>query len=192
MALILASQSPRRKVLLGFITTNFTVDEPRDEEKVDPGTPADEMVRTLALRKARAVARRHPDDVVLGCDTVVELEGQVLGKPRDEQDAADMLRRLSGRQHHVYTGVALCRGGQETSFVSCTGVRFYPLEEELIQWYVSTGEPADKAGAYGVQGYGSVLVQGLEGDYFTVMGLPVGQLYRELKRFAPDLAADRP
>lgn len=184
MALILASQSPRRKVLLGFITTDFTVDEPKEEEKVEKDTPADEMVKILALKKAQAVAKNHPGDVVIGCDTVVAVDGEILGKPKSEENAAAMLRKLSGKQHYVYTGVALVQDGREECFVSSTGVKFYDLEEELIQWYVATGEPADKAGAYGIQGSGSILVESLSGDYFTVMGLPVGRLYRELKKFS--------
>ncbi|MBP1558112.1 MAG: septum formation inhibitor Maf [Oscillospiraceae bacterium] len=184
MALILASQSPRRKVLMGFITTSFTVDVPTEEEKVEPGTPADEMVQTLALKKAQAVAKRHPGDIVIGCDTVVAVDGEILGKPKSEDDAAAMLHKLSGKEHHVYTGVALVQDDREECFVSATGVKFYDLEEELIEWYVGTGEPADKAGAYGIQGNGSILVERLDGDYFTVMGLPVGRLYRELKKFS--------
>jgi len=183
MALILASQSPRRKVLMGFITTSFTVDVPTEEEKVEPGTPADEMVQTLAL-KAQAVAKRHPGDIVIGCDTVVAVDGEILGKPKSEEDAALMLHKLSGKKHQVYTGVALVQNDREECFVSTTDVKFYELEDELIDWYVATGEPADKAGAYGIQGNGSVLVERLEGDYFTVMGLPVGRLYRELKKFS--------
>jgi len=184
MALILASQSPRRKVLMGFITTSFTVDVCTEEEKIEEGTPAEEMVQQLALQKAKSVAQRHPGDIVIGCDTVVAVDGEILGKPKSEEDAANMLRKLSGKQHHVYTGVALVQDEREECFVSATGVKFYELEDELIDWYVATGEPADKAGAYGIQGNGSILVEGLEGDYFTVMGLPVGRLYRELKKFA--------
>lgn len=184
MALVLASQSPRRKVLMGFITTEFTVDVPTEEEKVEPGTPADEMVQTLALKKARAVAGRHPGDIIIGCDTVVAVEDEILGKPKSEEDAAAMLHKLSGKEHHVHTGVALVQDDREECFVSTTRVKFYDLEEELVQWYVATGEPADKAGAYGIQGNGSVLVESLSGDYFTVMGLPVGRLYRELKKFS--------
>ena len=184
MALILASQSPRRKVLMGFITTNFTVDVCMEEEKVEEGTPADQAVQQLALQKAKWVAKRHPGDVVIGCDTVVAIDGEILGKPKSEEDAALMLHKLSGKKHQVYTGVALVQDDREEYFVSTTDVKFYELEDELIDWYVATGEPADKAGAYGIQGNGSVLVERLEGDYFTVMGLPVGRLYRELKKFS--------
>ena len=183
MALILASQSPRRKVLMGFITTDFTVDVCMEEEKVEEGTPADQAVQQLALQKAKWVAKRHPGDVVIGCDTVVAIDGEILGKPKSEEDAANMLRKLSGKKHQVYTGVALVQDDREECFVSTTGVKFYELEDGLVDWYVATGEPADKAGAYGIQGNGSILVEGLEGDYFTVMGLPVGRLYRELKKF---------
>ena len=183
MALILASQSPRRKVLMGFITTDFTVDVCMEEEKVEEGTPADQAVQQLALQKAKWVAKHHPGDVVIGCDTVVAIDGEILGKPKSEEDAANMLRKLSGKKHQVYTGVALVQDDREECFVSTTGVKFYELEDELVDWYVATGEPADKAGAYGIQGNGSILVEGLEGDYFTVMGLPVGRLYRELKKF---------
>lgn len=181
MSLILASQSPRRRELLGYLTRDFVVEVADVDETVHPGTPSPEMVRQLALKKAVAVADHHPGDLVIGADTIVVIDGEVLGKPRDNADAANMLRCLSGREHTVYTGVALVQGEEQRAFVSATAVRFYKLDEDLINWYVSTGEPADKAGAYGIQGYGSVLVEGINGDYFTVMGLPVARLYRELE-----------
>lgn len=180
MTLILASQSPRRRELLGMIAPDFQVEVSQADETISPGTPPGEAVRLLALKKAGAVAARRPKDLVVGADTIVVVEGEILGKPADEAEAASMLRRLSGREHDVFTGVALIQGELRRSFVSRASVRFYPLEEELISWYVSTGEPMDKAGAYGIQGRGSLLVEGLSGDYFTIMGLPVARLWREL------------
>ena len=182
MALILASQSPRRKVLMGFITTSFTVDVPTEEEKVEPGTPADEMVQTLALKKAQAVAKRHPGDIVIGCDTVVAVDGEILGKPKSEDDAAAMLHKLSGKEHHVYTGFTVCYRGQVLSGHEDTAVRFRPLTLDEIAAYVATGEPMDKAGAYGIQGRGCVLVEGIRGDYYNVVGLPVCRLAQTLAK----------
>ena len=177
---ILASQSPRRKELLGLLLEDFQVEVSQADESVDWSMGARKAVEELALRKARAVACRHPGDTVIGSDTVVVLDGQVLGKPADEADAARMLRALSGRRHQVCTGVGVISPAGERSLVSVTQVEFYPLTDEEIRWYVSTGEPMDKAGAYGIQGKGCRFIRGIEGDYFTVVGLPVAALARIL------------
>lgn len=182
MRLILASQSPRRKELLGQITGNFSVEVSRIEERRDPAWTAEELPRQLALQKALDVSSRSASDLVIGADTIVSLDGVVLGKPRDEAHAADMLRMLSSRTHRVYTGVAFCRDKKElSSFVQCTEVDFYPLTEEQIRRYLKTGEPFDKAGAYGIQGKGSLFVKELRGDYFNVVGFPVARVARELE-----------
>ncbi|MCI9406122.1 MAG: septum formation protein Maf [Oscillospiraceae bacterium] len=181
--LILASQSPRRRELLGRIVKNFSVDAAQAEEKRDPAWTVQELPRMLAQQKALEVSGRHPAALVVGADTIVALDGQALGKPRNETDAGRMLRALSGRTHQVYTGVAFCRGGQvRSSFVQCTEVDFYPLEEERIRWYLASGEPFDKAGAYGIQGLGGLLVKGIRGDYCNVVGLPLARFVRELER----------
>lgn len=178
--LILASASPRRKELLELITPEFTVLVPQVEESLPPDTAPDRGVELLARRKAHAVLAEHPGATVVGADTLVVLDGTALGKPRDEAQAADMLRRLSGRRHTVYTGVAVARAGGTDSFVEGAQVEFLPLSEERIARYVATGEPMDKAGAYGIQGKGALLIRGITGDFYTVMGLPVSRLAEKL------------
>lgn len=190
--LILASQSPRRRELLTNITPEFTVRVSQAEEDLAPGTPPEEAVEQLALRKAQAVLRLRPepeDWVVIGSDTVVAIDGKILGKPRGREDCLIMLETLSGREHTVHTGVALLRGERERVFRETAQVEFWPLSPEERAWYADTPEPYDKAGGYGVQGLGSLLVKGIRGDYFTVMGLPVSRLWRELRDFAPELFA---
>lgn len=180
MEIILASQSPRRIELLRRITPDFRVQPSGEEETLPHAMPPEEMVEYLAKSKARATSRRNPDALVIGADTVVALENEVLGKPRDRADAQRMLERLSGKIHHVYTGVALISPEGERVFHSCTKVEFYLLTPELIDWYLDTGEPFDKAGAYGIQEKGALLVRRIEGDYFGVMGLPVAEVFRQL------------
>lgn len=183
---ILASASPRRRDLLAMIGLDFMVwpagiSEPPLADGFDPSA----QVRTLALMKARAVAGQLHDGVVLGADTVVALEGQILGKPVDTAGARAMLSLLQGREHQVYTGVALvdaATGGELTEYEE-TRVCFHALDRHQIDWYIRTGEPMDKAGAYGVQGLGSVLVAGVYGCYFNVVGLPVGRVVRMLAGF---------
>jgi septum formation protein len=188
-ALILASQSPRRRELMGFITPDFSVQVSDADETIAPGTPPGDAVEELALRKARAVLALQPDPsacLVVGADTVVAVEGRILGKPRDRQECLWMLSLLSGREHTVFTGVAILGRGAERSFREEARVEFWPLTGEEMEWYASTPEPYDKAGGYGIQGLGSVLVKGIRGDFFTVMGLPVARLWRELRQAAPE------
>lgn len=178
--MILASGSPRRGEILSMLGYAYT----RDVADCDEDTgdlPADRAVALLAERKAAAVADRHPGEWVLGSDTLVTLDGSPIGKPADAADAARMLRALSGRTHTVYTGVCLLRDGAREVFVEEAKVTFYPLSEAQIARYVATGEPLDKAGAYGIQGRGAALVERVEGDFFTVMGLPAGALVRRLE-----------
>lgn len=178
--LILASQSPRRRELLGRITEDFLVRPTGCDESFTCADPA-EHARQLALRKcAAAVTESAPDDAVIAADTVVFLDGALLEKPRSEQEARAMLRRLSGHTHTVCTGVAVAYRGETRSFAEQTRVTFHALSEGLIDWYVATGEPMDKAGSYGIQGKGALLVKGIEGDYFNVVGLPIASLYRLL------------
>ncbi|MBQ7598315.1 MAG: septum formation inhibitor Maf [Clostridia bacterium] len=181
--LIVASASPRRRELLAQAGFEFLVEpSDADETLADFVTPA-MAVEQLAERKARSVAEKHSGDVVLGCDTIVALDGEKLGKPQSADDAKAMLRRLSGQTHTVYTGVCITDGTRTERFVSATDVTFYPLSAQTIDDYVATGEPMDKAGAYGIQGLGSVLVQSFSGDYFTVVGLPLAQCARVLAVF---------
>lgn len=189
MNLVLASQSPRRRELLSLIQKDFTVQSSCVEEIVPEGLTAEETVVYLAKLKAEEVAQRlktNPDSqktVVIGADTVVVLDGEIMGKPKDSDDCIRMISLLSGRQHEVYTGVAIVVKGQTESFYQRTAVRFLDLTKEEIEWYASLQEPYDKAGAYGIQGFGSLLVEGIDGDYFNVMGLPVAALNRRLKKY---------
>ena len=186
MKFILASQSPRRKELLSRVVSDFDVRVSHVEEVVPAGLQPQEVVIYLAKIKAEAVARElrleQPAQrfAVIGADTVVALDHQIMGKPKDRADCVRMLSVLSGREHAVYTGVAVVVDGRTESFYERTAVRFLQLSDEEINWYASLDEPYDKAGAYGIQGYGSLLVEGICGDYFNVMGLPVASLRRRL------------
>ena len=195
MRIILASQSPRRRELLERMgIRDFEVLPARGEELADPSLPPAELVEELSRRKCAEVAALRPGGLVIGADTVVSIDGQVLGKPRDRAEAERMLRALSGRQHTVYTGVTVLYNGTAETGSERTSVRFRPLTDGDITRYIATGEPMDKAGAYGIQGYGSVLVEGISGDYYNVMGLPVCRLARMLARFGVDsltLAAEK-
>ncbi len=171
--LVLASASPRRRQLLDMLGIPHRVDPSDVPEIPQPREPAERFAVRLAREKALQVAARHPGTPVLGADTVVVLGHQLLGKPTSPADAARMLRELSGREHRVVTAVALARDRDVRDRCDVTRVWFRPLTADLIGAYVATGEPLDKAGAYGVQGYGAVLVERMEGDFFSVMGLPV-------------------
>ena len=191
MKLILASGSPRRREILTDLGYSFDVKTADfDESQVSLEKPS-EGVQALALGKATAAAEATSVDaptVFLGSDTVVALNDAVMGKPTDEEDAKAMLRSLSGKTHVVYTGVALVEKNERgeivsnETFVEATEVTFFELSEEEIDWYVGTGEPMDKAGAYGIQGLGRVLVEGIRGDYETVVGLPAARVYRALRK----------
>lgn len=191
MKLILASGSPRRREILTDLGYSFDVKTADfDESQVSLEKPS-EGVQALALGKATAAAEATSVDaptVFLGSDTVVALNDAVMGKPADEEDAKSMLRSLSGKTHVVYTGVALVEKNERgeivsnETFVEATEVTFFKLSEEEIDWYVGTGEPMDKAGAYGIQGLGRVLVEGIRGDYETVVGLPAARVYRALRK----------
>lgn len=178
--LILASGSPRRRELLSLITDEFEILVSGCDEFVPEGTPAEKVPAILAEQKALAVAKLRPEDTVIGSDTVVVLNNEIFGKPKDKAHAHAMLKALSGKRHFVYTGVAVAEKGEVRSFVQKTEVEFYELSDETIEKYIATGEPMDKAGAYGIQGKGSVLVKGIAGDYFNVMGLPVAETARFL------------
>lgn len=189
MDIILASQSPRRKELLTQMgIRGFKVTSPNVDETVDDNLPPAQIVEQLSLRKARAVAEEtDEEDLVIAADTVVAFEGAVLGKPKDEREAFSMLSALSGNRHHVYTGVTVIQGGRVVTQHEVTAVAFREIEPDEIANYIATGEPMDKAGAYGIQGIGSLLVSGIDGDYFNVMGLPVYRLGRILADFGLDL-----
>ena len=185
MNLILASNSPRRRELLERIgVTDFKVAAPNVDETVEDRLSPAETVEQLSLRKARAAAKKAgPDGLVIAADTVVALDGAVLGKPRGEAEAFAMLTSLSGREHHVYTGVTVIQGDRAVTEHEETAVTFRELEPDEIWGYIATGEPMDKAGAYGIQGIGALLVSGIRGDYCNVVGLPVYRLGRILAGF---------
>lgn len=178
--LILASSSPRRKELLENLHLSFqTVNSEADEQYPEQWTPA-QIVTELSLRKAKSVAQKYPHAFVIGSDTIVALDHLVLGKPQSREEAFQMLKSLSGKTHSVYTGVAIVAPEKETTFYEKTDVVFWELSDDEINWYIDTGEPFDKAGAYGIQGFGSLLVKKIDGDYFSVVGLPVARTVREL------------
>lgn len=180
-SLVLASASPRRRDLLSQLGLRFTVAAADIDETPLPGEAADVYVLRLAREKARTVAERFPDTWVLAADTTVALGAELLGKPSSPAEAREMLTRLSGRTHAVYTGVALAGRAQESRVVR-TGVTFRTLSAGEIDWYAHTGEPLDKAGAYGMQGKGSFLVSGIEGSPTNVIGLPLGETLELLMR----------
>ena len=183
--IILASQSPRRRELLGRIIEDFDVIVTHADECVEGDTSPHEYVMELALRKARAVSEN--DAVIIGSDTVVALDGEILEKPESAEHAKQMLKRLSGREHIVYTGVALVDGERELVDFEATRVVFDELTEEIIDRYIATGEPMDKAGAYGIQSLGCALVKKVDGDYANVVGLPLFKLIKMLKIFGIDI-----
>jgi septum formation protein len=180
--LVLASGSPRRRELLTMLGLHFTV-QPADVDETygsdeEPGLHAERLAR----EKAAAVARMKPGSLVIGSDTVVAIDGAVLGKPRDGDEAVRMLLLLAGREHEVATGIAVAFDDRVTSAVERVRVRIRAFDERTAREYAATGEGLDKAGGYGIQGYGSTLVEGIEGDYFAVMGLPVSRLMRLLEQ----------
>lgn len=185
--IILASQSPRRRELLTQIGLKFEVIPSTVEEVITSANPV-EVVQELAQQKARDVAevagREMAKDslLVIGADTIVVYEGKILGKPEDKEDAVRILTMLQGKEHSVYTGVALLSGEQEIVFAEETRVQMCPMTPEEILWYVNTGEPMDKAGAYGIQGLCARFIRQIQGDYNNVVGLPVGRIYQELKK----------
>jgi septum formation protein len=186
--LVLASASPRRAEILTSLGIPFDVDPADVDETPLSGEAPQQTVDRLASAKAAAVAPRHPGLCVLAADTLVVLDGAVLGKPADDAEAARMLSRLSGREHRVVTGICLrADTGPGRTLTEWSRVRFAPLSEREVAWYVATGEPRDKAGAYAVQGLGARFIEGIEGSFTNVMGLPARAVYR-LLRETPDSA----
>lgn len=185
MDIILASQSPRRKALLGQMgLKGFKIIAPDVDEHVEGNPSPAQMVEELSQRKARAVAAETDgDSLIIAADTVVALDGAVLGKPGNERSAFSMLSALSGNRHMVYTGVTVIQGDRMVTSHEETAVTFRELEPDEISSYIATGEPMDKAGAYGIQGRGALLVEKIEGDYYNVVGLPICCLNRMLGRF---------
>ena len=185
MQLILASQSPRRRDILQLLQVAFTVRPADIDEAMDPTKPPKQEVARVSKLKAEATSR-EPGDVVIAADTIVVLEDRVLGKPADKAEAISMLRALSGRDHQVMTGITVLRGSNAITHTEITDVHFRPLTEEEIFRHVETGGPMDNAGAYGLQGCAAPFVEGIRGDYYNVMGLPVCRLEQMLREIAPD------
>ena len=182
MGIILASQSPRRKELLELAGIKHRVIVSQVDEIFDEDLDVAGQVQDLAIQKACAVAELYPQETVIGADTIVVLDGKILGKPKNEEDAFNTLKALSGRKHQVMTGIGIINKEKEllTSFVNITEVEFYYVTDEWILNYIKSGEPMDKAGSYGIQGKGFELVKSISGDYYSVMGLPIAALKRTL------------
>lgn len=182
--IVLASQSPRRRALMQQMGLQFAVMAEDVDETMDPALPIEQEIVRVSRSKALAVQRSvSPEDVIVAADTMVCVDGRRLGKPRDGADAARMLRLLSGRAHTVVTGLSVVRGARFESCAVTTDIHFRPLSEAEIAAYIATGEPLDKAGAYGIQGRAAIFVDRLDGDYYNVMGLPVCALTQLLRRF---------
>lgn len=181
--LILASASPRRQELLQDLSYPFDIVAANCEEYFDHSLPIASAIEQIARQKALTVWEQHPEAVVLGADTMVCFKDQMMGKPENREDAYRMLKQLSGKTHTVVSGVAIVWKGKAELFHEKTSVTFYELEEELLERYLDSGEPYDKAGAYGIQGMGKLFVRELHGDYFNVMGLPIAAVYRHLKAY---------
>jgi septum formation protein len=189
MKLILASQSPRRKELLGLFHIPFTIAVADIDETMDPTKdPAREVAR-VSRAKAMAIPREI-EDVVIAADTIVVLDGTVLGKPKNAAHAEAMLTALSGKDHQVMTGVTVLRGEKILTHTEITDIHFRPLSQKEIRAYVTSGEPMDKAGAYGIQGGAALFAEKMHGDYYNVMGLPVCRLWQMLQQIAPEIMED--
>lgn len=179
--IILASKSPRRKELLSIITNDFVIKTADVDETLPENIAPDKAVEYLS--KIKAEPFKNENDIVIGADTVVSIDGKILGKPKDKADAYNMLKMLSGKEHSVFTGVTVIGYGNTDTFSVETRVKFFELTDEEINNYTNTGEPFDKAGGYGIQGKGSLLVEKIDGDYFNVVGLPVSRLAKALSTF---------
>ncbi len=179
MKLVLASKSPRRSEILKNAGIDFTVRVADADETIPNGTKPADAVVFLAAKKAMAVIRAD-DELVLGADTVVVLDDKILGKPKNKDDAYNMIKALSGRVHSVFTGVCAIGDGFSMTFAEETRVEFYNLTDEEINEYINTDEPYDKAGAYGIQGLASKFIRGIDGDYFNVVGLPMSAIYQKI------------
>ena len=183
MQIILASASPRRKELLSQLGLDFTIAIPHVDEKTRHGEHPENFCRRISMDKAAIASHDYPDALIIAADTIVVIDGKILGKPHDKKEALAYLSLLAGRMHEVYTGYTIMYKGENKTRVIRTRVHFRAMSKEEILWYIATGEPLDKAGAYAVQGIGSIFVDRLEGSYTNVIGLPLSDLYYDLKVF---------
>lgn len=180
--IILASASPRRKEILELADLEFDV-MPSDAQEITTKTAPNEVVMELASLKAKDIYKKsEKQSMIVGADTVVAYQGQILGKPTDEADAKRMLTMLSGQTHEVYTGVCVIEDGKTKTFYEETKVTFYEISDEQIDYYIKTGEPMDKAGSYGIQGKAAVFIKGIEGDYYNVVGFPIARFLQEITK----------
>ena len=182
MRIILASASPRRKELLKNLGLDFEVVPASIDEKIPFGIPPHLVVMDISYKKAKTLTK-YDDSLIIAADTIVVLNNEILGKPVDEEQAFTMLKSLSNKTHSVYTGVAILYKNKERRFFEKTDVTFKNIDDETAKRYIKTGEPLDKAGAYGIQNKGALLVKSISGDYFNVVGLPISRLAEELKGF---------
>ena len=181
--IILASGSPRRKELLTMLGIDFDVIVANIDEQIDHNNDLVDEIKKLSFQKADAVFQDHQDNIVIGSDTIVYIDNEILGKPKTIKQAKEMLHKLSNRTHQVVTAVTIMSKEKIDTFASITDVTFYELNDDEINEYVETVEPLDKAGAYAIQGKGSEFVKSINGDYYTVVGLPIAEVYRHLKNF---------
>ena len=181
--LILASASPRRKELLSSLNIPFSIIAADISEEIDQNSDLEKEIEKLSYLKAEAIFKDHPDDIVIGSDTIVTIDNKVLGKPKDEKEAMDMLKTLSGKKHSVITAVSILSAKQKETFHINSDVYFDDLSEEEIQDYIASKEPMDKAGAYAIQGKAGKFIKKIDGDYYAIIGLPINELYRRLKKY---------
>jgi septum formation protein len=183
MKIILASASPRRRELMNLITSDFTPVSTNADESLPPDIKPELAAEFLSKIKADAAFKIYPDAIVIGCDTTVLCNGEILGKPHDTDECRRFMKMLSGKTHKVITGCSIIAAGKSVSFSVCTLVEFRALSDDEIEKHINTAEPYDKAGGYGIQGKGALLIEKINGDYFNVVGLPVSRLNTELKHF---------
>lgn len=181
--IILASKSPRRKELIAYLFDDVEFMSSNVEEVYPKELSFDDIPAFLSVIKCKEITKSNPDALVIGADTGVFYDGEMLGKPKDKEDAKRMLKLLSGKTHTVITGCCLCKNGKTMTFSEKTAVTFYPLTEKEIEEYIATNECWDKAGSYGIQGKGGLFIKEINGDYYNVVGLPVARLKREINRF---------
>ena len=183
MRIILASKSPRRKELLEQLKVPFEIIVSDVDETIDYDNDLVKEIEKLSFRKADAVYQENKDALVIGSDTIVKIDNKALGKPASIEEAKEMLRELSDKTHEVVTGVTIIKDSKPETFSSVSKVTFYPLSEEEIDEYVLSNEPMDKAGSYAIQGDAAKFIRSIEGDYYTIVGLPVAELYHRLKKY---------
>jgi len=182
--IVLASTSPRRRELMKKYQIEFICAKPEGvEENIVANLEISPQLENLSFLKAKSIQNNYPTDIIVGADTIVYFDGEILGKPSNREAAVKYLKKLSGNQHYVYTGVTLIKGNERSSFTEITEVKFRDIPDYAINSYVNSGKPMDKAGSYGIQDYGALFVENINGDFYNVMGLPLGRLWVEFRKF---------